>query len=374
MINMSKKQLFAFNIADLTEAMSKKDCFSPMLFANRELSDEVLIELEALGIVFLDMSLLLQNEWESQHPYEKTRLATNELAPPAKVLCLFPWKRTLVRILEEDAFVNLRTLRNLYKHTTVERELFRSKKIGIIGLSVGQSVALPVALERIAGTIRLADFDKLELTNMNRILGSILDIGNTKVLNTSRMIAEIDPYLNVEVFPDGVNQENIEEFLVGNGKLDLVIEECDSGEIKLLTRILCRKHRIPVIMETSDRGLLDIERFDLEPERPLLHGMLHEGQNKAGLTSEEKRQLLMNSIDFSKVSERGLSSMHEVGKSIKSWPQLATDVISGGATAALAARLIFSGIVLKSGRVYVDIQSRILEELGSNDVDSQRAH
>ena len=27
-------------------------------------------------------------------------------------------------------------------------------------------------------------------------------------------------------------------------------------------------------MATSDRGLVDVERFDLEPHRPILHGLL----------------------------------------------------------------------------------------------------
>jgi hypothetical protein len=27
-------------------------------------------------------------------------------------------------------------------------------------------------------------------------------------------------------------------------------------------------------METSDRGVLDVERFDLEPDRPIFHGLL----------------------------------------------------------------------------------------------------
>ncbi|MCC6601445.1 MAG: hypothetical protein IT223_12355 [Crocinitomicaceae bacterium] len=74
---------------------------------------------------------------------------------------------------------------------------------------------------------------------------------------------------------------------------------------------------------------------------------------------EEKRSLLLKTIDFEKVSERGLFSMNELGKSITSWPQLATDVISGGATAAMAARMILLKEKIESGRKYVDIQSTI---------------
>ena len=44
--------------------------------------------------------------------------------------------------------------------------------------------------------------------------------------------------------------------------------------MKLLVREMARERRIPVLMETSDRGVLDVERFDLEPDRPIFHGLL----------------------------------------------------------------------------------------------------
>jgi len=275
------------------------------------------------------------------------------------VWAFYPWRKSLIKIPDQNVFETLRTIRNKFKILPGEQATLRTKKVGIIGLSVGHSVAIPLALERICGTIRLADYDNLELSNLNRIASSILDIGKKKVHNTARQLSEIDPFLNLECFENGITAENIEEFLLGSGKLDLVIEECDSGDIKLLTRILCRKHRIPVIMETSDRGLLDIERFDLEPNRPLLHGMLNEHDFRHDLTAEEKRLILLKSIDFDKVSERGAASMTEIGKSITNWPQLGTDVIAGGATAAMAAKLILLGEAVSSGRRYVDIQSII---------------
>jgi ribosomal protein S18 acetylase RimI-like enzyme len=43
-------------------------------------------------------------------------------------------------------------------------------------------------------------------------------------------------------------------------------------------------------MDTSDRGLLDIERFDLEPERPIFHGLIGDVDpaRLRGLPSKEK--------------------------------------------------------------------------------------
>ena len=46
--------------------------------------------------------------------------------------------------------------------------------------------------------------------------------------------------------------------------------------MKFAVREHARARRLPVLMATSDRGMFDIERFDLEPDRPLFHGLAGE--------------------------------------------------------------------------------------------------
>ena len=75
--------------------------------------------------------------------------------------------------------------------------------------------------------------------------------------------------------------ESVGDFLDG---LDIVVEECDSLDMKALVREGARARRLPVLMATSDRGLMDVERFDLEPARPILHGLL--GDVDAALLSQ----------------------------------------------------------------------------------------
>ncbi|MDX5340752.1 MAG: ThiF family adenylyltransferase, partial [Cyclobacteriaceae bacterium] len=197
----------------------------------------------------------------------------------------YPWKNTLVHILPEEEFIRIRTLRNNFKITPEEQEKLRQKKVGIVGLSVGQSVALAIALERGCGEMRLADFDTLELSNLNRLKAGVTSLGLEKVIIAAREISEIDPYLNLVLYREGITSDNISDFLLKDGKLDLLIDECDSLDIKLLLRDKARKERIPVMMETSDRGMLDIERFDYEPERPIFHGLLE------GITADQLKNL-----------------------------------------------------------------------------------
>ncbi len=202
----------------------------------------------------------------------------------------YPWSMHLVHLLGESEFVELRTNRNRYKITPEEQAELARKRIGVVGLSVGQSVALTLALERSFGELRLADFDTLDLSNLNRIRAGVHNLNLPKVYITAREIAEIDPYLSVICFADGVSEANCDAFLVENSPLDVLVEECDSVDIKILLRQRARVYRIPVVMDTSDRGMIDVERFDQEPERAIFHGLVGDigPSSLRGLTNEQK--------------------------------------------------------------------------------------
>jgi hypothetical protein len=154
-----------------------------------------------------------------------------------------------------------------------------------------------------------------------------------------------------------VHDSNIEEFFNGNRRLDLVVDECDSGSIKLLLRLFARKHRIPLLMETSDRGLLDVENYQNINE-PLFHGRISDSEVEE-LLSKSSNDILMRFIDMSSASKRGLESMLEIGKTIDTWPQLASDVLHGGASVTIAARHILLGNTISSGRYFIDLQQKL---------------
>jgi molybdopterin/thiamine biosynthesis adenylyltransferase len=270
----------------------------------------------------------------------------------------YPWSQRLVHLLDEREFIELRTTRNLYKITTAEREALAQKKIGIMGLSVGQSIALTIAMERSCGEIRLADFDLLELSNLNRIRSGVHNLGISKVMVAAREIAEIDPFLPVTCFPQGVHKENIDQFLLEGGRLDILVDECDSLDIKILARYRARALGIPVVMTTSDRGLLDVERFDNEPDRPLLHGLIPDldPSKLKGLSNEDKVPYILPLLGVETLSTRAKASMVEIGHSIATWPQLASSVVLGGAMGADVCRRIALGQCHASGRYFVDME------------------
>ncbi len=57
--------------------------------------------------------------------------------------------------------------------------------------------------------------------------------GLNKATVAARRIAELDPYLPVELFDRGITTESVDGFLDG---VDVLVEECDSLDMKVLIR------------------------------------------------------------------------------------------------------------------------------------------
>lgn len=276
----------------------------------------------------------------------------------------YPWSRRLVHLLPEAEFAAVRTNRNRNKITEAEQQRLSRSKVGVIGLSVGQSVSLTMALERSFGEIRLADFDSLDLSNLNRLRSGVHNLGVNKAVMTAREIAELDPYLKVTCFTSGLTKENMDAFFLDGGRLDVVVEECDSVDIKILARQKAKSLGIPVVMDMSDRGCLDIERFDLEPDRPLMHGWIdHLDLDAAArpMSAEEKVPYMLPITGVETLSPRMKASVIELGRSVSTWPQLATSVVLGGALAGDAVRRITLDQLQSSGRWFVDLDELVAD-------------
>ena len=272
----------------------------------------------------------------------------------------YPWSRTLVRLLNEDEFIELRTNRNRNKITRQEQELLRSKQVGIVGLSVGSAFAMSLVMERTCGSLKVADFDDLELSNLNRIQTGVKNLGLPKWVAICRAIAEVDPYFKVEVQAEGLTSENAAGFFEG---LDLVCDACDQVSAKARIRLHAREKEIPVLMETSDRGMLDIERYDQGVDG-YLHGRISDEMLQAMLEAKEWTPDFFNAfIDLGQASPRGLKSLEEVGSTLVGWPQLYSDVAAGGAHATQAARKILLGDPAPDARLYLEWDEQFVESV-----------
>lgn len=266
----------------------------------------------------------------------------------------YPWRRTVVAVLGPRGYRAVRLDRNRNNITRVEQDRLGALRIGVAGLSVGHVIAHTLAAQGLCGNLRLADFDHLELSNLNRVPATVFDLGVNKAHVAARRIAELDPYIPVEVFDAGLTVDTVDAFLDG---LDVVIEECDSLDMKALLREGARARRIPVLMATSDRGLVDVERFDQEPQRPILHGLLGDLDIGLlpGMSSREKVPHILRHLDAERLSPRTAASLLEIDRTVSTWPQVASDVVLGASALAEGVRRIGLGEELRSGRTRIDI-------------------
>lgn len=363
--------------------LCRPEFFRLSLPADRERLHELLKRVPTL-VVHDELPSQLAELVRALHP--SVKFTKIELAAAAKahlgaiqdqdygVWVYYPWAGRLVHLLDEAEFALVRTDRNRNKITREEQERLGRLRIGVVGLSVGQSICLTLALERGFGELRIADFDTLDLSNLNRIRSGVHSLGNLKTVNVAREIAELDPFLKVTVFSEGLSRENVDAFLLDGGKLDMLVDECDSVDVKILCRQRAKAQRIPVIMDTSDRGMLDVERFDLEPERPILHGLIdHLNPDDAAKarTNEEKLPFVLPIAGMETLSPRMKASMLEIESSVTTWPQLASSVMLGGAVGAEFCRRIALDQTRVSGRWYLEPEKITGETVGAEQLGTE---
>lgn len=292
------------------------------------------------------------------------------------VWAVFPWRKIAVHLPNEDDYFVLRTARNKFLITEEEQQKFYDAKIGIAGLSVGSSVLNTIVLSGGGQRMSIADNDTLAITNLNRLFSSVCDLGSNKAIAAARKVYEINPFQKLGVFTDGVTLKNIDEFFgTGDERLQLFIEEMDDIKLKIDTRFRARELRIPVVMATDngDNTIIDVERFDLEPHRPLFHGSVNEKllTNTSERPSMIEKVRLASAIVGADVTPRTRLSLTLVGSKLPAWPQLGNAANLSGVAVSYVARRILTNEDMPSGRYEVNLDSLI--DPNYQDAESIRA-
>jgi len=307
-----------------------------------------------------------QNEFEA---YLKNLVKKTPLAEYGR-WAYFPWISTLSHILEDKDFQRVRTARNRNLINEKEQEKFYNAIIGIGGLSVGNSVALAIVLQGGGRHIRLADFDRLALSNTNRVRAGVDSLGLPKVEMTARQIYLLNPYAKVEIFPEGLTTKNIHKFFAGPPKLDIVVDELDNIAVKFLIREQAKKHRLAVVMaaDNGDNAVIDVERYDLNLNTPFFYGRLGKVTYE-GLTKLDKfgvGKTIVKHIGLENVPERMLLSFSEMGKTIVSWPQLGGAALLNGSAVAYCVRKILNNQPLERNRALLSLDEKLVPNYNSS--------
>lgn len=278
----------------------------------------------------------------------------------------FPWSGTLLHAVNKEEYFALRTNRNKNLITAEEQEILCNFCTGMIGLSVGGAIAANLAYLGISETMKLAEFDTLDTTNLNRVRAKISDISRPKIDLAAEQIYEINPYANLILFPQGIKQESIAQFIEEEPRPKLIFEMIDNFEMKVCLRLAAREEKIPVIMfaNLGDNILLDIERYDLDNTLPLFNGKTgnipEEILKNPDVTDEDKHKYAIELVGREYIPQRALDSVKEIGKTLVGRPQLASTVTISGGIAAYLARKIALGETVPSGRYFIDFEKAFL--------------
>ena len=276
----------------------------------------------------------------------------------------YPWNGKVVKSLSEDLYFKLRTARNRNIITEEEQKKYRGAKVGIAGLSVGSAILSALVSTGGPRIIKIADFDVVEISNLNRIRAKLFDVGTNKTTVAAREAWELDPFADLYLYPDGLKKDILEEFILGEPRLDIFLDEMDNLELKFLARQICKKNKIPVVMATDngDGVILDVERFDLEPERPIFHGLVKEEELQNLVTSDYKKwiEIANKIIGFEYLSERVKNSLLQIGKTIASVPQVGSAAMMAGAAVSYVVRQIANREPFESGKYRIGSQEKLI--------------
>lgn len=272
----------------------------------------------------------------------------------------FPWSGQLIHSVNRKDYYLLRTNRNRNLITKEEQKKLNDFAIGVVGLSVGGNIAVSLAYQGIADSMKLADFDSLETTNLNRVRAGIHQIGLPKTDLIAQQIYEINPYANLKLYPKGLTKGNLDDFVNGNPKPKLIFEIIDDFEMKIRLRLKAKSKGIAVVMLTNlgDSILVDIERYDLDRKLSLFNGLLGKIPEEIlgkPISESDKIKYAVEIVGKKNIPQKALQSLSEINKTLVGRPQLSSTVIAASGIASFLTRRLALGQSLPSGRQLISL-------------------
>jgi sulfur-carrier protein adenylyltransferase/sulfurtransferase len=131
--------------------------------------------------------------------------------------------------------------------TREELARLRNSRVAIAGLGGVGGIHLMTQTRLGIGAFRIADFDHFDLHNFNRQAGaSMHTIGRAKSEVMAEMARAVNPELALEVFPDGVKDDNLDAFLDG---VDVYVDGLDFFAVAARRAVFaaCTRKGIPAV-------------------------------------------------------------------------------------------------------------------------------
>ncbi|CAN5741295.1 ThiF family adenylyltransferase [soil metagenome] len=124
-----------------------------------------------------------------------------------------------------ERYYRERTDRNIGWITPREQDRLRHSVVGIAGCG-GMGGLLAAIFARLGiGEIRIADCEVFDVSNLNRQFAATSStIGSSKAFETARMVRAITDDMTLAVYPQGITEKTVDQFLDG---CDIVCDEIE---------------------------------------------------------------------------------------------------------------------------------------------------
>ena len=137
--------------------------------------------------------------------------------------------------------------RNLGWLTPHEQQRLRGARVAVAGMGGAGGVHVQALVRLGVGALNLTDFDSFEMANFNRQAGAAMStVGQPKVEVMRGFALDVNPETDVRVFPNGIDENNLADYLDG---VDLLIDAIDffANSLRPALYRAARERGIPVV-------------------------------------------------------------------------------------------------------------------------------
>jgi len=154
----------------------------------------------------------------------------------------------------------------------------------IVGMGgLGSPAAMYLASAGI-GHLVLADFDKVEISNLQRqIIHGTEDIGRDKVDSAYDRLSQLNPEITITRFKQKLDDTTLDDLVP---QVDLVVDGCDNFATRFAVNRACVKHYKPLVSGAAIRFEGQVSVFLNDGHGPCYHCLYKEGGNEEMLCSE----------------------------------------------------------------------------------------
>jgi molybdopterin/thiamine biosynthesis adenylyltransferase len=258
---------------------------------------------------------------------------------------------------EERGFYAELTTRNTGVVSTAEQSALRRATVLVAGCgSIGGAAVEPLARLGVR-TFLLADPGSYEVNNLNRQSATAADVDRNKATVAAERVLGINPHAEVQVFPQGVDEQTIKELTTDCEVIvdGVDVTTMDGWRAKHLLHRTAVQRRLPLVTGWDIAGAQYVRCYDYRHITKPFDGAISEADIER-LTSW---QLLLKAVPLRYVPVEMLTEVRtNLGRPDYSFPQVTyVAMVFGAITSHMVVKLL-SGASVR-GEVYIDVHQQV---------------